>query len=73
MLDSKDMVAKAYAYGVAMGRDLPARQGSIPQFLVWAMQDAKGAALQRIQVVTGVMIGGKYSEAGYDVACSEGR
>jgi hypothetical protein len=73
MLDSKDMVAKAYAEGVTMGSDLLARQGSIPQFLVWALRDARGAALQRIQVVKGAMIAGKYSEAVYDVACSEGQ
>jgi hypothetical protein len=72
MLSSKDMAATAYAQGVTMGSDLPARTGSIPQFLVWALRDARGAALQRIQIVKGAMIAGRYSEAVYDVACSDG-
>jgi hypothetical protein len=73
-------VAKAYAQGVPMGGDLMAETSGAggaagtkkaPKFLVWAMRDAKSAALQRVQVVKGWVENGKGQERVYDVACSD--
>jgi hypothetical protein len=75
LADDADAVAKAYASGVAMGGDLAAPSGGgarAPQFLLWALRDAKSAALQRLQVVKGWVENGKGQELVYDVACSDG-
>jgi hypothetical protein len=73
LLDAPDAVARAYATGVAMGRDLPGHSGGAPRFLLWALADPHSAPLQRLQVVKGwVDAAGETSEMVYDVACSEG-
>jgi hypothetical protein len=73
MLDARDVVSRAYAEGVTMGAELPARAGAAPSFLVWALADASGAPLQRLQIVKGwVDSEGQTSEELYDVACSGG-
>lgn len=72
MLESKDMVKRAYADGVTMGGDLLAQKGDTPKFLVWATRDASSAALQRIQIIKGYMKEGKSYEKVYDVVCSDG-
>jgi hypothetical protein len=72
MIDSHDMVAKAYADGVSMGSDLTARGGAAPKFLVWAVRDPKSAALQRVQIIKGWIADGEPKEKVYDVACSDG-
>ena len=67
-----DWVAKAYAGGVPMGSDLPARPGAAkaPAFLLQAMKDPDGANLDRIQIVKVWLEGQSYKEQIYDVALS---
>jgi hypothetical protein len=72
VINSKDMVAKAYADGVTMGSDLPSREGATPTFLVWATRDPLSAALQRVQIIKGWIEDGQPREKVYDVACSDG-
>ena len=73
LLNAPDVVARAYAAGVTMGGDLPARTGAAPRFLLWALADAQGAPLQRLQIVKGwVASEGETFEVVYDVACSDG-
>jgi hypothetical protein len=72
ILDSRDMTARAYAGGVTMGSDLPARGVAAPKFLVWAVRDPGSAALQRLQIIKGWIADGTPKEKVYDVACSDG-
>jgi hypothetical protein len=72
ILNSKYMVARAYAKGVAMGSDLPSHEGAVPSFLVWAERDPLSAALQRVQIIKGWVEDGTPMERVYDVACSDG-
>jgi len=52
-----DFVKKAYAGGVPMGQDLPAKStgffsgGKAPTFAVWALKDPESGNLDRIQIV----------------------
>ena len=71
-LTDDDMVARAYAEGVSMGSDLPAKDDAAPSFIVWAMRDALSAPLQRLQVIKGWTNDGQHHEQVYDVACSDG-
>ncbi|MGZ6037214.1 MAG: DUF3604 domain-containing protein [Phenylobacterium sp.] len=68
-------VAGAYAKGVPMGSDLPARPGAAagPSFLLEAMKDPDGANLDRIQVVKVWLDGKDYKEKVFNVALSGGR
>ena len=61
------LVSTAYDTGVPMGGDLIGT-GEAPSFIVWAQQDANGAALQRVQVVKVTANG----EQVYDAACHTG-
>lgn len=72
LLNDTDLVSVAYQTGVTMGADLTANEGQSPQFLVWAIRDASGAALQRVQIVKGYEKEGETYEQVYDVACSDG-
>jgi len=72
ILESRRMAARAYADGVAMGSDLPARHGAVPEFLVWATRDPQSAPLQRLQVIKGWVADAETFEKVYDVACSDG-
>lgn len=72
MPDDKDAVERAYASGVSMGADLIGDGDNVPTFFAWATQDARSAALQRLQVVKGWTIDGAHNEIVYDVACSDG-
>ena len=72
LAEAADAVAAAYAGGVSMGGDLPAKGGEAPAFLVWAMRDPASAPLQRLQVVKGWFADGEAQERVYDVACSDG-
>ena len=73
LLDAPDLVARAYESGVTMGSDLPANSGVAPRFLTWALADAQGVPLQRLQIVKGwVDSDGETSEMVYDIACSGG-
>ena len=67
------LVARAYAGGVTMGADLPARAGDAPGFLLWALADPNTTSLQRLQIIKGwIDSEGETHEAVYDVACSGG-
>ena len=70
--DAPDMVERADAGGVAMGGDLEGSAEGAPTFLVWAARDARGAPLQRAQIVKGWVEDGATREQVFDVACSDG-
>jgi uncharacterized protein DUF3604 len=72
LVDDPEMIAKAYAGGVAMGGDLAGAGRRSPHFLAWAIRDPASAPLQRLQVVKGWILGGETGERVYDVACSDG-
>ncbi|MEM9738542.1 MAG: DUF3604 domain-containing protein [Pseudomonadota bacterium] len=72
MLQSPEMVAEAYASGTPMGGDLLNADDKSPHFLVWAVRDALGAPLDRVQVIKGYVRDGEHFEFVYDVACSDG-
>lgn len=58
----------AYARGVAMGGDLPAKAAKAPTFSFWASKDATGPNLDRIQIIKGWAKNGQSFEKIYDVA-----
>jgi hypothetical protein len=69
-----DMVKRAYAQGVSMGGDLRLKGRDKPEFLVWAMRDAKSYGLQRVQIVKGwLKADGTSAEKVFDVACAGGK
>ena len=75
ILNSKTMIKDAYSKGVPMGGDIIGTSDNSPNFLVWAIRDANGGALQRIQIVKGSVAKmpiGKPNEKVYDVSCSDG-
>jgi uncharacterized protein DUF3604 len=71
----KEFVKKAYAGGVPMGGDLPAKPASAkaPTFAVWALKDPDSGNLDRVQIVKGWYKNGYPWEKIYDVAWSDGR
>jgi hypothetical protein len=75
MTRSGDWVARAYAHGVPMGADLPARPAGAgaPTFVVQALKDPDGANLDRIQIIKVWLHGKTYEEKVFDVALSDGR
>ncbi len=75
MIRTADWVGRAYAGGVPMGGDLPARpaHAGAPTFLLQAMKDPDGANLDRIQIIKIWLDGGAYKEKLFDVALSGGR
>jgi len=75
LLQSPGWVRRAYARGVPMGGDLPARPRAAraPQFLVSAVKDPAAANLDRVQIVKLWLERGAYRERVYDVALSGGR
>lgn len=69
-----DMVKRAYKEGVSMGGDLIVKGRRAPEFLVWAMRDAKSYGLQRVQIVKGwLKSDGSSDEKVFDVACAGGK
>jgi hypothetical protein len=68
-------VSAAYAKGVPMGGDLPARPAGqrAPRFIVWALKDPAAANLDRVQIVKLWLDRGQYRERIFDVALSNGR
>ena len=72
LADDPDLVAAAYAGGVAMGGELVAPGARTPKFLVWASRDPASYPLARLQVIKGWIEGGEAHERVYDVACSDG-
>ena len=74
-LASRQPAFRGYEKGVPMGADLPARTGEgAPTFMVYALRDAIGANLDRVQIVKGWLDpAGATHEQVYDVAWSPGR
>jgi hypothetical protein len=74
LTNGRDWVANAYAQGVPMGADLPARGAKkAPQFAVWAVKDPNGANLDRLQIIKLWTDGDGYKEKVFDVAASNNR
>ena len=72
MPDAADRVERADAGGVPMGGDIAGRLEGAPTFLLRAARDARGAPLQRAQIVKGWVEDGAAREAVFDVAGSDG-
>jgi hypothetical protein len=74
-LNSRTPAFRGYEKGVPMGGDLRKRDGAeAPTFMVYALRDAIGANLDRIQIIKGWLDSrGKTHEKVYDVAWSPGR
>ena len=74
-LNSRTPAFRGYEKGVPMGGDLRARKDDgAPTFMVYALRDAIGANLDRIQIVKGWLDRkGQTHEKVYDVAWSAGR
>jgi Protein of unknown function (DUF3604) len=70
-----DWVAAAYAEGVAMGSDLPAKPASAraPRFIVQAMKDPDSANLGRVQIIKIWLDGARYKEKVFDAALAGNR
>ncbi len=77
MVKDADFVKKAYANGVPMGQDLPAKPANTkaPTFAVWAQKDPESGNLDRIQVIKAWSSPrtGFPAEKIYDVAWSDDR
>ena len=74
-LDNREPVFVGYEKGVPMGGDLPAKPAGkkAPSFMVYALRDAIGANLDRIQMVKGWHDGKQTREQVYDVVWSGDR
>jgi hypothetical protein len=71
--DAKSLVESGYAQGVPMGGTLTGGSGA-PSFTVWAMKEADGANLDRIQIVKGwVDAKGEPQDRVFDVVWSGDR
>jgi hypothetical protein len=69
-----DFVENAYADGVPMGGDLPAKTSDAPTFALWALKDPESGNLDRIQIIKGfINRWGLPDERIYDVALADGR
>jgi Protein of unknown function (DUF3604) len=69
--DAKSLVEQGYAQGVPMGGTLKASDKGAPSFTVWAMKEADGANLDRIQIVKGWLDAkGEPQDRVFDVAWS---
>jgi hypothetical protein len=73
-MNSRAPAFAGYSKGVPMGGDLTAAaEGKAPTFMVYALRDAIGANLDRIQIIKGWQDGGKTHEKVYDVSWSGDR
>jgi hypothetical protein len=75
LIENKDWTSAAYAQGVPMGGDLPAKPATAraPRFAVWAVKDPSSGNLDRAQVIKVWLDGDKYQEKIFDVVLSNGR
>jgi hypothetical protein len=75
MIERGDWVRQAYAQGVPMGSDLPAKPDAAgaPKFILQAVKDPDGANLDRIQIIKIWLDGDNYKQKVFDVALSGGR
>ncbi len=71
--DDPDWAAQARAGGVPMGGTLEGPASAAPAFAVEALKDARGANLDRVQIVKGWVADGQSHERIYDIALSGGR
>ena len=71
--DDPDWASEARAGGVPMGGTLEGPASGAPAFAVEALKDARGANLDRVQIVKGWVADGESHERIYDVALSDGR
>jgi len=73
-LEDPAWVEAAYQAGVSMGGDLGAPPAkTAPTFIVWALKDAAGANLDRVQIVKGWSEAGVSHEKIFEVALSDAR
>ena len=73
-INSRAPAFAGYSRGVPMGGDLPKSAGArAPTFMVYALRDAIGANLDRIQIVKGWQDGKNTHEKVYDVSWSGDR
>ena len=72
LLESRDLVSRAYDEGVSMGSELEVAAGESPEFLVLAVRDPSSAPLQRLQIIKGWEANGETFEVVHDIACSDG-
>ncbi len=75
LLSHADAISQAYANGVPMGSELPARGNAVvPTFVLWAEKDPEGANLDRVQIIKGwVDASGTSHEKVYEVVASGDR
>jgi hypothetical protein len=75
MLKKTDWAASAYASGVPMGGDLPAKptRSTAPRLVLQAVKDPDGANLDRLQIIKIWLDHGTYQEKVFDVALSGNR
>lgn len=75
LMGKQDWERVAYASGVPMGSDLPARPAAAaaPRLLVWAVKDPDGANLDRAQIIKVWLDGANARERVFDVALSNNR
>lgn len=75
LMKHQQWVAQAYARGVPMGADIPAKPANAraPKFAVQALKDPGGANLDRIQIIKIWLEGSSYNERIFDVAVSGNR
>lgn len=74
ILKRANMVERAYRQGVSMGSDLALKDNQTPEFLLWALRDARSQGLQRLQIVKGwLKADGTSAEKVFDVACAGGK
>jgi Protein of unknown function (DUF3604) len=71
ILNSPEMLSKAYDGGVPMGGELPAGKLA-PEFIAWAVQDPGAAPLQRMQMIKAWTENGETREQVTDIACADG-
>ena len=74
ILELNNGITTAYQTGVAMGADLKQKNANneAPTFVVIAIADPNGTALQRIQVIKGYIENNQHVEKIYDIGCSDG-
>ena len=73
-MNNRQPAFAGYTKGVPMGSDLPARENDkAPSFMVYALRDAIGANIDRIQIVKGWQEGKTTKEQVYDVVWSGDR
>ncbi|MBI4164537.1 MAG: DUF3604 domain-containing protein [Acidobacteria bacterium] len=75
LLEQREWIATAYASGVPMGGDLPAKPNAVeaPSFGNWAVKDPNGANLDRVQVIKVWEEDGQQKEKVFDVIWSGNR